>query len=184
MNNNKHTNCHYYTEGGSKMCCNEPDNKEQKCACQTCEVHMGEKLGLKQTAICGNCGVEMDIVKDKEGNINEATFNMNQPPSWQEVLTEIWEKNRSNSEDVFTLPEAIAELEKVINTKQNKQILEAYHDKEENRKIGANMERERIMEIIKPCLDYCKEQNGRSDCKNCGLSMELFNPPEDTDEEI
>ena len=68
--------------------------------------------------------------------------------TWQQVLTEIWEQNRSNSETVFTLPEAIAELKKVINTEQNKQILEAYNNKEENRKIGANMERDRILEII------------------------------------
>ena len=77
--------------------------------------------------------------------------------TWQQVLTEIWEQNRSNSETVFTLPEAIAELKKVINTEQNKQIIDAYHDKEENRKIGANMERETILELLEK--EYNKAKN-------------------------
>ena len=28
-------------------------------------------------------------------------------------------------------------------------------------------------ELLK-CLEYCKEQNGRDDCKNCGLDMEMI----------
>ena len=67
---------------------------------------------------------------------------------------------------------------------ETKQILEAYHDKEANRQIGRNEERERIMEILKPCFDYCREQNGIAECKNCSLSMELFKPHEDSDEEM
>jgi hypothetical protein len=27
---------------------------------------------------------------------------------------------------------------------------------------------------LEPLLKYCQEQNGMSECKNCGLSSELF----------
>lgn len=34
--------------------------------------------------------------------------------------------------------------------------------------------KERIEEELRPCLDHCREQNGRSDCKNCGLSEDTI----------
>ena len=34
--------------------------------------------------------------------------------------------------------------------------------------------REEVMKIIKPKLDYCQKQNGKSYCKNCGLDKEEF----------
>jgi len=36
------------------------------------------------------------------------------------------------------------------------------------------MEKQELIKYLKNCLDYCREQNGRSDCKNCGLSEEVF----------
>ena len=30
------------------------------------------------------------------------------------------------------------------------------------------------MKELLNCLEYCKEQNGRDDCKNCGLDMEMI----------
>lgn len=36
------------------------------------------------------------------------------------------------------------------------------------------LQRERIVEKLKPCLDYCKQQNGLPYCKNCGLSDDLI----------
>lgn len=40
--------------------------------------------------------------------------------------------------------------------------------------------RKRVKEGLQPCLDYCKEVNGREDCKNCGLSDELIDSLFDT----
>ena len=40
--------------------------------------------------------------------------------------------------------------------------------------LGEKAMLERVQEAIKPCLDYCREQNGREDCKNCGLSDGLL----------
>ncbi|MEK6884231.1 MAG: hypothetical protein AABY22_31665, partial [Nanoarchaeota archaeon] len=181
--------------------------------------------------ICGNCGVKMDIVKDEEGNIIEATFNMNnktkcencetcpeprctehtclKPPSWQEEFDKEfprWEEpisgagegigplagigmylqydadRKKRDKEIEVIKSFITQLLVELEDKYNKdaieeiqQILEAYHDKEANRQIGRNEERERIMEILKPCFDYCREQNGIPECKNCSLSMELFN---------
>lgn len=33
---------------------------------------------------------------------------------------------------------------------------------------------EKVKKAIQPCLDYCREQNGRNSCKNCGLSEDTI----------
>lgn len=45
---------------------------------------------------------------------------------------------------------------------------------EKNFRQSLELQRERIVEKLKPCLDYCKQQNGLPYCKNCGLSDELI----------
>lgn len=34
--------------------------------------------------------------------------------------------------------------------------------------------------VFKPCLDYCVTQNGRDDCKNCGLDYSMLASLRDT----
>ena len=43
--------------------------------------------------------------------------------TWKEVIKEMWEQNRSNSEDVFTLPEFLEIISQEL-AKQKKEILE------------------------------------------------------------
>ena len=81
MNNNKQKcdkSCETYftTHVHIPVLKNQPLDKEQNCACQTCEVHMGEKLGLK----------EQKCEKHGEFPDNKTCPNCeydNQPPSWQ-----------------------------------------------------------------------------------------------------
>jgi len=35
-------------------------------------------------------------------------------------------------------------------------------------------QKEDIIKILQPHLDYCRKQNGLPHCKNCGLSSETF----------
>lgn len=51
--------------------------------------------------------------------------------------------------------------------------LEVYElkDREHERELGAEAERERILKLLQPCQDYCREVNGREDCKNCSLDL-------------
>lgn len=41
-------------------------------------------------------------------------------------------------------------------------------------KAGALAALEDAGKAIRPCLNYCVAQNGREDCKNCGLTEDIF----------
>lgn len=84
---------------------------------------------------------------------------------WEEELHDIWFEistwidHPENTEGQYS-----DECEKKLKSLISKSLL---------------LQREEWVKEIKKklqihCLDYCMQQNGRADCKNCGLSQELL----------
>jgi hypothetical protein len=61
----------------------------------------------------------------------------------------------------------------VIDTKK---VADFFIDKiGKDYQAGITAEKKRITDLLqRHCLDYCEKQNGRSDCKNCGLSIDII----------
>ena len=69
----------------------------------------------------------------------------------------------------------------------NEDILTRFDEKFVNFGMGGAKEvvRQFIVEVVverdewwlrtlQPCQDYCRKQNGRNDCKNCGLDLDII----------
>lgn len=75
-------------------------------------------------------------------------------------------------------------IEQAIRDAVEKGGYQVKHDmaaEQEAIEFGAQAEREAILKLLNPCEEYCKEMNGRPDCKNCGLNLEELITPRNKD---
>ena len=99
-----------------------------------------------------------------------------QRKTWEKDITEMWELNRGNSEDVFTLHEFLEYIRLLLSQVESQGIEEEIKKSNSGRrmfqdgiKVGGAEEREDIIKELKRRIDklYCTEEELGYHDKNC-----------------
>ena len=69
-------------------------------------------------------------------------------------------------------------IQKAESERKEGMMIDAAQSSLDGYKLGATTARkemvEKVTKLLKPYIEYCEEQNGRSYCKNCGLDLDDF----------